>query len=200
MQKRGNVMKDYEKIAIDKLKPYENNARTHSEEQIEMIMNSLREFGFVAPCIIDENDMILVGHGRIEAAKRLGIKEVPYRRITHLTEDKKKAYILADNKLSDMGGWDLELLDLELGDIELDMSEFGFEEVLDDEYGTDFTLPDGEKSEYRELTFTLHQKQWDLIEYAMSQVVQDISETFGNSNANGNALYEVVRQWAELKK
>ena len=120
-------MKDYEKIAIDKLKPYKNNARMHSEEQIEMIMNSLREFGFVAPCIIDEKDMILVGHGRIEAAKLLGIKEVPYRRITHLTEDQKKAYILADNKLSDMGGWDLELLESELENIDIDMSEFGFD-------------------------------------------------------------------------
>ena len=140
-------MKEYETIAIEKLKPYENNARTHSEEQIEMIMNSLREFGFVAPCIIDENDMILVGHGRIEAAKRLGIKEVPYRRITHLTEGQKKAYILADNKLSDMGGWDDNLLQIELQSIDLDMSLFGFSSITED---FDFNVDDKADSEFTE--------------------------------------------------
>ena len=97
-------MKDYEKIAISELKPYENNARTHSDEQIEKIINSIKEFGFISPVIIDENNVILVGHGRTEAAKRAGLTEVPYRRVTHLTEDQKRAYILADNKLSDMGG------------------------------------------------------------------------------------------------
>ena len=120
-------MKDQDKIAINELKPYENNARTHSEEQLELLVNSINEFGFVAPVIIDENNVILVGHGRTEAAKRAGLTEVPYRRITHLTDDQKKAYILADNKLSDLSGWDLDLLDVELSDIELDMSQFGFE-------------------------------------------------------------------------
>ena len=121
-------MKDQDKIAINELKPYENNARTHSEEQLELLVNSINEFGFVAPVIIDENNVILVGHGRTEAAKRAGLTEVPYRRITHLTEDQKRAYILADNKLSDMAGWDLQLLDFELEAINLDMTLFGFEE------------------------------------------------------------------------
>lgn len=116
-------------IKISELKPYENNARTHSDEQIEAICNSIKEFGFINPVIIDENDMILVGHGRIEAAKVLGIDEAPYRRITNLTEDQKRAYILADNKLSDLGGWDEELLAQELGEIELDMSLFGFDNI-----------------------------------------------------------------------
>lgn len=116
-------------IKISELKPYENNARTHSIEQIEAICNSIKEFGFINPVIIDENDMILVGHGRIEAAKVLGIDEAPYRRVTNLTEDQKRAYILADNKLSDLGGWDEELLAQELEEIELDMSLFGFEDI-----------------------------------------------------------------------
>lgn len=120
-------MKEYETIAIEKLKPYENNARTHSEDQIEMIVNSINEFGFVSPCVIDENNMILVGHGRVEAAKRAGLAEVPCRRVTHLTDDQKKAYVLADNKLSDLGGWDDNLLQIELQSIDIDMSEFGFE-------------------------------------------------------------------------
>ena len=119
----------YPFIKISELTPYENNARTHSNEQIEAICNSIREFGFINPVIIDENNMILVGHGRLEAAKVLGIDEAPYRRVENLTEDQKRAYILADNKLSDLGGWDEGLLAQELGEIELDMSLFGFDNI-----------------------------------------------------------------------
>lgn len=126
MQKKENK---YPFIKISELTPYENNARTHSNEQIEAICNSIREFGFINPVIIDENNMILVGHGRIEAAKVLGLDEAPYRRIENLTEDQKRAYILADNKLSDLGGWDEGLLAQELGEIELDMSLFGFDNI-----------------------------------------------------------------------
>ena len=125
-------MQQHEMIDINALTPYENNARTHSPDQLEMIGNSIKEFGFINPVIIDENNMILVGHGRVMAAKNIGIKQVPFRRVTNLTEDQKKAYIIADNKLSDLGGWDDELLLAELESIELDMSQFGFEIEIDD--------------------------------------------------------------------
>ena len=125
--------KEIEYLAIEDLTPYEKNARTHDENQIEKLKNSLEEFGFINPVIIDENNMILVGHGRIMGAKELGIKTVPCIRIKYLTEDQKKAYILADNKLSDLGGWDLDLLNEELASIELDMSMFGFEEIEEPE-------------------------------------------------------------------
>lgn len=125
--------KEIIKIAIKDLIPYENNARTHSEEQIEKLTNSIEEFGFINPVIIDENNMILVGHGRIMAAERVGIDKAPCIRVTDLTEDQKKAYILADNKLSDMAGWDLDLLNEELETIELDMSLFGFEDITEDD-------------------------------------------------------------------
>lgn len=122
-------MKNDEFIEISKLKPYENNARTHDEAQIEKIVNSINEFGFINPVIIDENNMILVGHGRTEAAKRAGLKKVPFRRVTNLNEDQKRAYILADNRLSDLAGWDFELQLKELEEITLDMSLFGFDDV-----------------------------------------------------------------------
>lgn len=121
--------KEIEHLLIDELIPYENNARTHDKNQIEKLKNSLKEFGFINPVIIDENNMILVGHGRIMGAKELEIKTVPCIRIKYLTEDQKKAYILADNKLSDMAGWDLDLLNEELESIELDMSLFGFDDI-----------------------------------------------------------------------
>lgn len=126
-------MPKYPKIAISELTPYERNARTHSDEQLDKIKNSINEFGFVSPVIIDENNMILAGHGRVEAARMAGLAEVPYRQVTDLTEDQKKAYILADNKLSDMAGWDIDLLNEELASIELDMADFGFDEILEED-------------------------------------------------------------------
>ena len=123
-----NSEKEYPVIKISELKPYENNARLHSQDQIDKIANSIREFGFITPVIIDENNMILVGHGRTEGAKQVGLEKVPYRRITNLTDEQKKAYILADNKLSDIAEWDEELLKIELESISLDMSAFGFDE------------------------------------------------------------------------
>ena len=141
----------YEMIDISELHPYENNARTHSDSQLEAICNSIKEFGFINPVIIDENNMILVGHGRIEASKILGLTKAPYRRVTNLTDDQKRAYILADNRLSDLGGWDEELLAQELENISLDMSAFGFEdfnididepepEIVEDDFDVDGAL------------------------------------------------------------
>lgn len=141
---------DYPTIAIEDLKPYENNARLHPQEQIDKIENSINEFGFITPVIIDENNMILVGHGRTEAAKQAGLKEVPYKRVTNLTDEQKRAYILADNKLSDIAEWDEELLQMELDNITLDMSAFGFDDLMEQEFEVnddDFKINDIEEKE-----------------------------------------------------
>lgn len=131
--------KDYPFISISELKPYPNNARQHPAEQINKIVNSINEFGFITPVIIDENNMILVGHGRTEAAKIAGLDKVPFRRVTNLSDDQKRAYILADNKLSDLAEWDEGLLMEELEKIDLDMSAFGF-----DDFEMDFDEPERE--------------------------------------------------------
>lgn len=134
---------EYPFINIAELKPYENNARLHPQEQIDKIVNSIKEFGFITPVIIDENNTILVGHGRTQAAKQAGLEQVPYRRITNLTDEQKRAYILADNKLSDIAEWDEELLKLELENISLDMSAFGFDDfTLDIDEGEAEILED----------------------------------------------------------
>ena len=116
-------------LPIDTLIPYANNARTHSDDQIKMIQASLREFGFVNPVLIDANRGIIAGHGRIEAAKREGMTEVPCVFVEHLTDAQKRAYILADNRLAELAGWNIELLQMELLDLEanFDMADFGFE-------------------------------------------------------------------------
>ena len=122
-----------ELIAIDKLIPYANNARTHSDEQIKKIQASLREFGFVNPVLIDKDCGIIAGHGRVEAAKREGMTEVPCVLVEHLTETQKKAYILADNRIAEMAGWDTEILKIELEglkDINFDIEITGFDETI----------------------------------------------------------------------
>lgn len=94
-------MRRYENVKIDKLKPYENNAKIHPEKQIEQIANSIKEFGFINPVLIDSEYGIIAGHGRILGAKKLGMTEVPCLFIEDLTEEQKRAYILADNKLTE---------------------------------------------------------------------------------------------------
>ena len=105
------------RVPIGELVPYARNARTHSESQIAQIRASLREFGFVNPIIIDSDRNIIAGHGRVLAAKAEGMTEVPCVLVEHLTDAQRRAYILADNRLSEQSGWDTEMLALELGEI-----------------------------------------------------------------------------------
>ncbi len=117
-------------VAVDKLVPYANNARTHSQEQINKLRSSLREFGFINPIIIDRDFGVIAGHGRIMAAKEEGISEVPCVFVDHLTEAQKKAYILADNRMALDAAWDEDLLRVELEALEaydFDMVLTGFE-------------------------------------------------------------------------
>lgn len=146
-------------IEIDKLIPYANNARTHSDDQIKKIQSSLREFGFVNPVLIDKEYGIIAGHGRVEAAKRENIKEVPCVMVEYLTPAQKKAYILADNRLAEDAEWNMDLVKLELQelqdlDFDLDLTGFDMDEIdlnddsgeaQDDEY--DIELPDEPKSQ-----------------------------------------------------
>lgn len=118
-------------VDINKLIPYVNNARTHSPEQITKLRSSLREFGFINPVLIDREYNVLAGHGRIAAAKEEGINEVPCVFVEHLSEAQKKAYILADNRMSLDAGWDDELLKVEMASLQemgFDVGMTGFDE------------------------------------------------------------------------
>ena len=127
-----NTTERFEKVSIDKLIPYARNARTHSKEQIKQLRASLREFGFVNPCIIDKDYNIIAGHGRVMAAKEEGISEIPCVFAEHLTDAQKRAYILADNRLALNAGWDDEMLSVELSDLQanaFDLSLLGFSDA-----------------------------------------------------------------------
>ena len=116
-------------IEIDRLIPYPNNARTHSDEQVAQIAASIKEFGFTNPVLVDGDNGIIAGHGRVQAARKLQLKSVPTIDLSYLTPVQRKAYILADNKLSLNAGWDVELLQGELAgldELEFDLSLTGF--------------------------------------------------------------------------
>ena len=127
--------------SLGSLIPYARNARTHSPAQVSLIAGSIREFGFTNPILVDRENGIIAGHGRLMAAQQLGLESVPVIELAHLTEAQKRAYVLADNKLAEQAGWDKELLALELGDLSelgVDLSTLGFEGgELDDLFRTD---------------------------------------------------------------
>jgi hypothetical protein len=116
---------------VDRLIPYERNARTHSPEQVAQIAASIQEFGFTNPILVDSDDGILAGHGRLAAAKDLAMDQVPVIVLDHLTPAQRRAYVLADNKLTLNAGWDEELLKMELAALNLadfDLSLLGWSE------------------------------------------------------------------------
>lgn len=116
---------------VDRFLPYSRNARTHSPEQVAQIAASIAEFGFNAPILVDGNAGVIAGHGRILAARQLGLAEVPVVVLDHLNEAQRRAYLIADNKLTENGGWDETLLRLELASLrtdDVDLSLLGFDD------------------------------------------------------------------------
>lgn len=136
-----------EYIPIEDIKPYSNNAKTHPAEQIQQIKNSILEFGFRDPIAV-WNNTIVEGHGRLLAAQELGYKELPIIRLDDLSDEQRKAYCLAHNKLTMNSDFDLDVLSAELDSIlDIDMSDFGFDLDLPD---FDDIVPDKSDSEFNE--------------------------------------------------
>lgn len=126
------------RVAIDDLKPYENNAKIHGKKQLEKLVKSIREFGFISPVLVDKELHIIAGHGRTEAAKLAGLKEIPVVIADGLTEEQRKAYILADNKLAELSEWDKSLVNLELQSLSgFDMSAFDLKPLEIKPYGAE---------------------------------------------------------------
>lgn len=187
-------------ISLNDIHPYAKNPRKN-DEAVSAVAASIREFGFLVPLVIDRKHEIVAGHTRYRAAKQLGMTEVPCVIADELTEDQIKAFRLADNKVGELASWDMDLLPLELADIMLPMTDFGFEAISEDEFGDSFTLDDGEKKPFQQISITVHDEQAKLILAAIKYVYDHkaVTETFTNENHNGNGLYEVVREWAAQK-
>lgn len=187
---------------VEALIPYAKNSRTHSDAQVAQVAASIREFGFTNPVLIDGDNGIIAGHCRVLAARKLKLIDVPCIELSGLTETQKRAYVIADNKLSLVSDWDIELLQVELQDLqaaEFDMSLIGF----DDQELADIAnpmaeetdmpeLPTGDKEPFQQMTFTLHDTQAEQVSMAMAA-----AKSMGpfldspNENSNGNALARI---------
>lgn len=143
---------NYKTALVSDLIPYARNSRTHSDSQITKIASSIKEFGFLNPVLIDKDNGIIAGHGRVMAAQKLGLKEVPVLQIGHLSETQKRAYIIADNRLALDAGWDDEMLRVEIAELEdlgfnLELTGFELDEIesIEDETFNDERKIDTEK-------------------------------------------------------
>ena len=185
-----------ETIPTTDLIPYARNTRTHSPEQVAQIAGSIREFGFTNPVLIDAENGIIAGHGRVMAASKLGLAKVPCIRLSHLTETQRRAYIIADNKLALNAGWDAEMLALELSDLrglDFDLDLIGFTEeemgAFDINEGSMPDLSDADKQPFQQMTFTVHDEQAEEVAAAIAKAKSmGHGESAVNENSNGNAL------------
>ena len=109
-----------QEVDVVRLKPYERNAKIHGADQIEKLRKSIEEFGFISPCLIDNEYNVIAGHGRIMAAQEMGLKKVPCLFVDGLTDQQRRAYILADNRLTELGEWDMGLVEAELSELQLE--------------------------------------------------------------------------------
>lgn len=189
-----------ETVQIDTLIPYARNSRTHSDEQVAQIAASIREFGFTNPVLIDAAGTIVAGHGRVMAARKLGLGEIPCIRLGHLTPAQVRAYVIADNKLALNAGWNEEMLAAEfsaLTEEDFDMTLTGFsdaeiEKLLGQFAASEAEMPDladGDRQPFQQKSFMLHDEQAEDVEAAISKAKQlGHGQSAVNENSNGNAL------------
>jgi ParB family chromosome partitioning protein len=191
--------------AIEGLHPAERNARTHSAEQIAQIAASVEQFGWTNPILVDEKSNVIAGHGRLEAAKLLGLLDVPTITLAGLTAAQKRALVIADNKLALNAGWDEAILAQELDALkalDFDLPVIGFSsDELDRLFPQPLNgmpgLPDGGKAPFQQMTFTLHDDQVIVVQAAL-EAAKDGSPFDGpNENSNGNALARVCAAYAD---
>ena len=206
------------KMKVEDLIPYINNPR-NNENAVDKVASSISEFGFKNPIFVDKNNVVVNGHTRLLASKKLGLKEVPVIVIDDLSEAQIKAFRIADNKTSEYAEWNEELLKIELEQLEemnfnLECTGFDMDDIeqmlslgfdySEDEFGEDFELPSGDKNPIQQRTFTLHDNQAFLIDFVINEAKEKYNdnelETFGNTNKNGNLLYMVVKEWVEQKR
>lgn len=197
------------KISEIKLNP--NNPRIIKDDRFKKLVKSIEEFPKMMelrPMVINQDNIVLGGNMRLKAIKELGYKEIPdswVKRADELTEEEQRRFIIADNV--GFGEHDWEMLanewDVEeLGEWGLDVN---FDSVpISEEYGEEFSLPDGDKAPFQQMTFTLADEQAEHIKNAIADIKKTeeykYCETFGNENSNGNSLYLIIMQWVEQRK
>ena len=193
--KENNLKIEY--LRTGSLTPYENNTRKHTEEDINEIMLSIQHFGFNDPIgIWSDKNIIIEGHGRLVAAKRLGIKEVPCIRLDHLSDEERREYGILHNKTAELSRWDFEKLDAEIE--ALGMREFPSFADLDKKLED---TPEEQPEEERQKIFTFEtvEAQYQIVMRVVDYIEKNIpmEHTYGNKNKKSNAIFEGVYLWME---
>ena len=191
---------------IQNIKPNPNNPRLIKDDKFKKLCQSIKDFPEMLelrPIVVNKDMIILGGNMRYKAAKEIGLKEIPVT-ITDLTEDKQREFLIKDNTSG--GEWDWEVLANEWNAEQLE--EWGLDlvgfDLSSEEFGEDFSLADGDKAPFQQMTFTLADEQAEQIKNAITDIKATeeykYCETLGNENSNGNALYLIIMQWAEQRK
>lgn len=218
----------YRERAIDTITPYDKNSRTHSTKQVGQIMASIKEYGFTNPLLIDEKGVLIAGHGRLEAVKQLNkvdwaenpVEVLPCIEVSGLSEEQRRALVIADNKIALNAGWDFEILKEELSDLDFmgyDMDLLGFDaqeidDILNDigdgsngvesndEFAgaydiatDDFTIPSGDKADFKQITITLKTENAERILEAQSKNKNTELAEGDNYNANANIVWNLIK-------
>lgn len=194
-------------IKISEIKLNPNNPRVIRDDKFKKLVQSIKDFPKmleIRPIVVNDDMIVLGGNMRLKACKEAGLKEVPVIKAADLTEDEQRQFIIKDNV--GFGEWDWDVLANEWNSEELE--EWGLEvggfDINSDEYGEDFSLPDGDKEPFQQMTFTLADEQAEQIKNAISDIKgtdeYKYAETMGNENSNGNALYLIIMQWAGQRK
>ena len=196
-----------QKVKINAIKSNPNNPRLIKDDKFHKLVKSIKEFPQMLelrPIVVNDEMVILGGNMRHKACIEAGLKEVTIVKAKDLTEEQQKEFIIKDNV--GFGEWDWDILANEwdaesLEEWGLDLPGF---DLNADKLGTDFTLPDGDKAPFQQMTFTLADEQATQIKNAIDEIKKTdeykYAETMGNENSNGNALYLIIMQWAEQKK
>ena len=193
-------------MLINEIKPNPNNPRIIKDIKFKQLVKSIQDFPQMLelrPIVIDENNMVLGGNMRLKACIEAGLTDVPVKQAKDLTEEQKKEFIIKDNvqfgshDWSELANnWDVDLIQ------EWGLDIIGFDNVED--LGEGFSLPDGDKSPFQQMTFTLADEQATQLKNAIEEIKRTeeykYAETMGNENSNGNALYLIIMQWAEQRK
>lgn len=199
-------------IKLSSIKPNPNNPRIIKDDKFKKLVKSIKDFPKMMelrPMVINSDSIVLGGNMRLKALKELGYKEVPKEWIKNaddLTEDEQRQFIIKDNIGFGEHDWEVLHAEWDLTELEewgLDVPEWG-EELDHEEFLEDFSLPDGDKEPFQQMTFTLADEQAEQIKNAIADIKKTdeykYAETMGNENSNGNALYLIVMQWAEQRK
>lgn len=194
-------------VNISEIKSNKDNPRFIKDNKFKELVKSIKDFPEMLklrPIVVDSNMVVLGGNMRLKACKEAGLQKVHILKADELTEKQKREFIIKDN--IGFGEWDWEMLAVDwdinqLNDWGLEVIGFDAES---DEFGEEFTLPDGYKEPFQQMTFTLADEQAEQIKNAIADIKQTekykYAETMGNENSNGNALYLIVMQWAEQRK